>query len=221
VLETKADPALLQQFYKLEAAGWKGHDGSAIHCGGDTLAFYDGIAREAAARGYFRLYSLEVNGAMVAGAFGVTTDACSYPMKIAYNEHLRRCGPGQVMFNGIFEDCAAAGIKELFFGGDRDRYKTSWTEDTLPHFNGFVFAPGFRTGVAYHIRTGILSPLGRLRRRWRNRQSAAGGESAGSGTKPGSGKKPVQSTTQAKPPAASPAGGVKQKASETFDGVGE
>lgn len=220
VLETEADPSLLQQFYKLEAAGWKGHEGSAINCCSETLAFYDGIAREAAARGYFRLYSLEVNGNMVAGAFGVTTGACSYPMKIAYNEHLRRCGPGQVMFNGILEGCAAAGIKELFFGGDRDRYKTSWTQDTLPHFNGFVFAPGFRTRVAYHIRTGILSPLGRLRRRWRNRRSDARSESAGS-KKPVSGKKPVRAATQAKQPAAQPAGGVKQGTSEMFEGVEE
>jgi CelD/BcsL family acetyltransferase involved in cellulose biosynthesis len=167
VRETQANPSLLGQFYELEAAGWKGHEGSAIQCSSETRAFYDQIAREAAARGYLRLYSLEVNGSMVAGAFGVTTEGCSYPMKIAYDEGLRRCGPGQLMFNGILEECAAKQIKELFFGGDRDRYKTSWTQDTLPHFNGFVFAPCFRTRLAYLIRTGVLSPLGRLRRRWR------------------------------------------------------
>lgn len=171
VRETQVNHSRLEQFYALEAAGWKGHERSAINCCPKTRSFYDAIAREAAARGYFRLYSLETNGSMVAGAFGVTTDFCAFPMKIAYNESLRRCGPGQVMFNGILEECAAKQIKELFFGGDKDRYKTSWTQDTLPHFNGFVFAPGLRTRLAYHIRTGVLSPLGRLRRRWRQWQT--------------------------------------------------
>lgn len=194
VLETQAKPALLDRFYELEAAGWKGQEQSAINCCEDIRAFYDGIAREAADRGYFRLYSLEVNGSMVAGAFGVTTESCSFPMKIAYNENLRRCGPGQVMFNGILEGCAAEGIPELFFGGDRDRYKTSWTQNTLPHFNGFVFAPGFRTRLAYHVRTGLISPLGKLRRRWRAKL-------ADSNERARSPKKPVRAATQARAPA--------------------
>jgi CelD/BcsL family acetyltransferase involved in cellulose biosynthesis len=220
VLEAEANPALLEQFFNLEASGWKGQEQSAINSCEETRVFYDEIAREAAARGYFRLYSLEVNGSMVAGAFGVTTEGCSYPMKIAYNERLRRCGPGQVMFNGILEDCAAVGIKELFFGGDRDRYKTSWTQDTLPHFNGFVFAPGFRTQLAYHVRTGILSPLGKLRGRWRAMRSRPQPAKTARSGDPGEAaernqvQKKRSPVTQAKESAAASANGAKPKSSD-------
>ncbi len=162
VRRTCADPKVLEQFYRLEASGWKGEEGSAISCAPETRAFYDQIAGEASMRGYFCLHSLETNAGMIAGAFSVETEQCFYPMKIAYNEALRRGGPGQLLFNGIFAECAEKRIPELFFGGKNDRYKSSWTSETLPHFNGFVFSRRFRARLIYEARTTIFRRLGRL-----------------------------------------------------------
>ena len=85
-------------------------------------------------------------------------------MKIAFSEALRRGGPGHLMFNSILEECAGKRIPELFFGGAKDHYKELWTQETLPHFRGFVFAPGFRPRLACQIRTKVFPMLGRLRR---------------------------------------------------------
>jgi CelD/BcsL family acetyltransferase involved in cellulose biosynthesis len=165
-LVRRADPdaRTLEDFFKLEASGWKGEEGSAINCAPETRAFYDQIAREASSRGYFCLHSLETDARMVAGAFSVETEQCFYPMKIAYDEELRRGGPGQLLFNGIFAECAEKRIPELFFGGKNDRYKTSWTSDTLPHFNGFIFSRAFRARLVYEAKTNLFPRLGRLRR---------------------------------------------------------
>ncbi|HSM87307.1 MAG TPA: GNAT family N-acetyltransferase [Candidatus Limnocylindrales bacterium] len=163
------DPEVMRKFFELEAAGWKGQEGSAIRCEPATRAFYEQIAREAAEQGYFCLHSLQANGAMTAGAFSVFTEQTFFPMKIAHDEALRRGGPGHLLFNGILEECAKNGIPELFFGGNKDRYKTSWTSQTLPHFNGFIFSTGLRAQLAYALRTRVLSPLGQLRRRFRER----------------------------------------------------
>ncbi len=165
-LVRRADPdaTILEEFFKLEASGWKGEEGSAINCAPETRAFYDQIAREASSRGYFCLHSLETSAGMVAGAFSVETEQCFYPMKIAYNEELRRGGPGQLLFNGIFAECAEKRIPELFFGGKNDRYKTSWTSDTLPHFNGFIFSRAFRARLVYEAKTNLFPRFGRLRR---------------------------------------------------------
>jgi CelD/BcsL family acetyltransferase involved in cellulose biosynthesis len=173
VRRSSLDPHILEQFYRLEASGWKGKEGSAINCAPDTRAFYDQIAKEASTRGYFCLHTLEFTGGIVAGAFSVETEDCFYPMKIAYNEELRRGGPGQLLFNGIFQECAAKGIPELFLGGNKDRYKTSWTDDTLPHYNGFIFSRSFRSRLAYKSRTSLLPRLGSLRRRIRSKIAAA------------------------------------------------
>jgi CelD/BcsL family acetyltransferase involved in cellulose biosynthesis len=155
---------ILQQFYEMEAAGWKGREGTAINCDQVTRSFYDSIAREAASRGYFRLHSLEVDGRMTAGAFSVVTDDCFFPMKITYDESLGHGAPGLLMLNAIMQECAENGVEELFFGGGKDSYKTSWTSETAPHFNGFVFNKNLRAQLAYRVRTKMLSSLGRY---WR------------------------------------------------------
>ncbi len=166
---TYPDPVTMQQFFDLEAAGWKGNESSAIKCEPETRAFYDQIARQGAERGYFRLHSLEVNGMMAAGAFSVTTPDCFFPMKIAFNEALRRGGPGHLMFNSILEECALARIPELFFGGTRDHYKEMWTQETVPHCRGFVFALGLRPQLACQIRTKLFPMLSKLRQSLRER----------------------------------------------------
>jgi CelD/BcsL family acetyltransferase involved in cellulose biosynthesis len=164
VRRTDVDSKILEEFYALEASGWKGEEGSAINCDPETRTFYDQIAQEASTRGYFCLHSLETNAGMVAGAFSVETEQCFYPMKIAYDEGLRRGGPGQLLFNGIFAECAEKRVPELFFGGKNDRYKTSWTSDTLPHFNGFIFSRALRARLVYEAKTNVFPRLGRLRR---------------------------------------------------------
>jgi len=164
VRRTNPDPKVLEKFYELEASGWKKQEGSAIQCAPETRAFYDQIVKEGAARGYLTLHSLETTEVMVAGALSVETEDCYYPMKIAYNEELRRGGPGQLLFNAILAECAQRRIPTLFFGGKKDRYKTSWTSETVPHFSGYIFSRGFRSQLAYRSRASVISRLGRLRR---------------------------------------------------------
>jgi Acetyltransferase (GNAT) domain len=176
----------LHKFYEMEAAGWKGVEGSAINCDKATRSFYDSIAREATSRGYFRLHALEVNGRMTAGAFSVVTNDCFFPMKITYDESLRRGAPGLLLLNGIMQECAENGVGQLFFGGGKDSYKTSWTPETLPHFNGFVFNTTLRAQMAFQVRTKLLSPLGKYRRgileKWRTVKSQGFDHSAAKST---------------------------------------
>jgi CelD/BcsL family acetyltransferase involved in cellulose biosynthesis len=163
------EPTALQQFFDLEAAGWKGREGSAVNCKPETRAFYEQIARQGADRGYFCLHSLEANGIMAAGAFSVMTSECFFPMKITFNETLRRGGPGHLLLNSILEECAEKRIPELFFGGSKDPYKDLWTQETLPHFTGLVFAPKLRSQLAYQVLTRVFPKLGQLRRSFRDR----------------------------------------------------
>ncbi len=153
VRRTDPDRKALEQFYELEASGWKGQEGSAIRCTPQTRTFYDQVARVAAEGGYFCLHSLETNNRMLAAAFSLETADGLYPLKIAHDESLHRGGPGQVMFHRILEECAARGITQLFFGGGSDPYKMKWTSDIFPNFNGYIFSPGFRSQLAFRLRT--------------------------------------------------------------------
>ncbi len=164
ICHTHPDRETLARFYQLEAAGWKGKASSAIDCASETRAFYDEIAQQAAAQGYFCLHSLEWDGAMAAASFGVFSHDCYFPMKIAYDETRHRGAPGHLLFNAILQQCAEQRIPQLFFGGAMDRFKTSWTSERLPHFTGFVFAPDFRAQLAYQLKAHVLSPVARFAR---------------------------------------------------------
>lgn len=172
-------PEMMEKFYDMEAAGWKGRAGSAINCDPATRAFYDELAREAAARGYFSLHCLEACGTMAAATFGVMTDQCFFPLKLTHDEALHRGGPGLLLLNGVLQECAEKGISEVFFGGDKDRYKTSWTSETQPHFNGFIFSPDFRAQLAYSVRTRVVSPLAKYHRSLVERRAADARRRAG------------------------------------------
>jgi CelD/BcsL family acetyltransferase involved in cellulose biosynthesis len=165
------DAKILEKFFQLEASGWKGEEQSAINCAEETRAYYSQIANLAAARGYFSLYSLETDKEMIAGAFCVETRNCVFPMKIAYDERLHRTGPGQLLFNGILADCAQRHIPTLFFGGKKNRFKASWTSDTVPFFTGFIFNRGLLPGLAYRSRVSVVTRLGSLRRAVKDRFS--------------------------------------------------
>jgi CelD/BcsL family acetyltransferase involved in cellulose biosynthesis len=164
VRRTDPDPKVLEQFYKLEASGWKGQEGSAIQCTPQTRTFYDQVARTAAEGGYFCLHSLETKHRMLAAAFSLETADGLYPLKIAYDESLYRGAPGQVMFHRILEECAGRGITQLFFGGGNDPYKMKWTSEILPSFTGYIFRGDFRSRLAFRLRT--LHPgIGRPKKR--------------------------------------------------------
>jgi len=153
VRRTDPDRKALEQFYELEASGWKGQEGSAIQCTPQTRTFYDQVARAAAQGGYFCLHSLETNNRMLAAAFSLETRDGLYLLKIAYDESLYRGGPGQVLFHRILEESAERGIARLFFGGGNDPYKMKWTREILPNFNGYVFSPDLRSRLAFRLRT--------------------------------------------------------------------
>lgn len=161
VRRDQPNPEMLRQFFELEASGWKGRARSAIVSNAGTLAFYAGIARVAAELGQFRLYSLECGGTLVAGAFGLITGGCYYPMKIAYNESFHRGGPGHLLMNAILEDCAQRGISQVYFGGNKDRYKTLWTSKTRRHLTGHIFNLNFYPRFLYQLRTRVLPTLRR------------------------------------------------------------
>jgi len=162
VRQTSAEPEMLERFFELEAAGWKGEEGTAIRCSRETLRYYRDAARVAAAQGGFALHTLEDNGQMVAGCFGAETQNVFHGMKLAYDENLRRYGLGHLLTQSLLEDCAARGIAEVSLGGKFDDYKRRWTREYRRNLNGFVFSHALRSQIVHYERSKLFPVL----RRW-------------------------------------------------------
>ncbi len=135
----RADPELLQQFYRLESSGWKGKEGTAILCHAATRRFYDEVAHQAERYGYFSLYLLYLDDLLIAGSFGLERAGCYYYLKPGYDETHRKNSPGQVLISKILLDCKERGLQEFDFSGPSQPYMRAWTAHSRPIHQYCIF----------------------------------------------------------------------------------
>jgi len=161
----QADPATLERFYKLEAAGWKGQDGSAIVCDVKTRQFYDEVAQSAARFSYLSLYLLELNDQLLAAHFGLSQDGRYFSPKVAYDEKLKAWAPGHLIVSEILQDCVARKISSYDITGPDDEWKMKWTAQILPKHKFYIFGEGLRGRFAHLLGFRLRLRLTKLLRR--------------------------------------------------------
>lgn len=130
----------LEEFYELEAAGWKGRAGSAVACRPAARRFYDGACQALAAEGCLVLHRLKLGERLVAMSCGVQHHGCLFVLKWAYDEQYAKFGAGQILIEEMIRECTGAGLSGFDFTGPDDEYKTRWTALRLPHFWRYAFA---------------------------------------------------------------------------------
>jgi CelD/BcsL family acetyltransferase involved in cellulose biosynthesis len=147
----KAERAVLERFYELESAGWKGKEGSAIACDPRIRQFYDEVSQVAERFGYLCVYSLELNGELLAAHFGLSYNGRYFSPKIAYNEKFPQYAPGHLIVSEILQDCSSRGIFEYDITGIADEWKMKWTSETRLKFKYFVFNRALPGSLAHAV----------------------------------------------------------------------
>jgi CelD/BcsL family acetyltransferase involved in cellulose biosynthesis len=147
-----ADPEALENFYALEASGWKGAKGTAIKCDPHTRQFYDAIAQAAARDGYLSLDFLELNGKPIAGHFGFNLRGRYFLAKAAYDEAFRRYGPGQLLVNEILSQSPERRLREFDFVGPATWDESRWAPARRTNYRIFIFRRGWYGALLYAAR---------------------------------------------------------------------
>ena len=152
----------------IEAAGWKGREGTAITSSAATAAFYRGVAESFDARGELRVSSITLDGEMIAFALCLLHSNRLWQLKIAFDERHRGLAPGLVLHLEAIERCFELGLAAYELLGDRAEWKDKFatSEREYATWTGYARAPG-PTG-RYVARQG-----GRALRRARARLRAA------------------------------------------------
>jgi CelD/BcsL family acetyltransferase involved in cellulose biosynthesis len=159
---SNADRSVLDRFYELESAGWKGTEGSAIACNPNIRQFYDEISQSAERFGYLCMYSLELNGELLASHFGLSHNGRYFSPKIAYNEKFPQYAPGHLIVSEILQDCASRGISEYDITGANDEWKMKWTSEARAKFMYFIFRRGFAGSLAHAVRFKVRPAIKKL-----------------------------------------------------------
>jgi CelD/BcsL family acetyltransferase involved in cellulose biosynthesis len=122
----------LQAFFRLEAAGWKGRNGTAILRERGAEALYRDFSRQAAEHGWLRLLLLELDGEILAADLSCALGGVGFLIKTAYDERRADLSPGLVLRGEALRLAIGEGLHGYDFLGGADRYKLQWTDDIRP-----------------------------------------------------------------------------------------
>ena len=163
----RADPAVLQRFYDLEASGWKGKEKSAILSDPRSLQFFNEVAQQAEKFHYLMIYFLELNGKLISAHFGMKYRGRYYAPKIAYDEAYREYRVGHLILSKIMGECSQFGISEYPMGV-LEEWKTEWAKESRRRTFQCIFNKGIRArclfASCFQIKPGLKKLIPRPQR---------------------------------------------------------
>jgi CelD/BcsL family acetyltransferase involved in cellulose biosynthesis len=144
-------PSLLEEIYRVEAAGWKGRDKTAMLYDRPLAEFYRRYTSITNDRGMLRLCFLRIAGEAAAAQLAVVTGDRFWLFKIGYSEKFARFSPGVLLMLETIRYAVQAGLKSYEFLGAAEPWIRNWT--TLEHgctsFRAYPF--NLRGGMALAI----------------------------------------------------------------------
>jgi len=166
--EPEAVDSFLEEFFALEAAGWKGRGGTAIARDARALVFYRRLAHAALREGWLALRALDLRGRAVAMQFGLAHRGVYCVPKLTYDERVGACSPGQLLLHQVLLECEGGGLSELDFLGPDMPWKRDWRPAFRLHDWLYVYRPG-PVGTALCAAKHRLKPLTKEALSWLRR----------------------------------------------------
>lgn len=123
---------LLAEGFEIEAAGWKGKQGTAIASGAAYRRFYTEVARWAAARGWLRLAFLRLDGRALAFDYCLEYGDVHAMLKTGYDPGFAELSPGLLLREAMIERAFRAGLASYEFLGGVEPWKLQWAEHRRP-----------------------------------------------------------------------------------------
>ena len=160
--------AALEDAFAIEAAGWKGQEGSAIRARPELVSFYASWARRLARQRQLRLCFLVSGDRRIAFQFGFVSGGRYWLPKCAFDESMRECSPGQLLMVEVLKRCISERLDTFEFLGFNMPWKRDWTPLVHPHATLWAFRPTWRGRLAWLTRA-MVRPL--VARAWRALQT--------------------------------------------------
>ncbi len=121
--------SLVDEAFAIEAASWKGADGTAV-AQTHWLPFYTQFATDAAHAGILRVCFMRIDGRGVAMQFAVELNDAFWLLKIGYDSRFDRCSPGSLLMLETLRYAASRGLRSYEFLGTDEPWTNTWTTRT-------------------------------------------------------------------------------------------
>jgi CelD/BcsL family acetyltransferase involved in cellulose biosynthesis len=118
----------LDEAFDVEARSWRERQGTILARDAERGAFYRRYAQFAEASGELRVSFLRIGGRAAAMQIMVERARRVWLLKIAYDEELARCSPGQLLLEDTVRDAQARGLEAVEFLGSAAPWTRVWTK---------------------------------------------------------------------------------------------
>lgn len=142
-------PALLAESFRVEAASWKGRNGSALLDDDDRREFFEQYATTASEKGILRLCFMKIGGHTAATQLAVESRGGFWLLKVGYDETFSRCSPGNLLMVETLRYAARRGLRSYEFLGSIEPWTQAWTEHVRPCVAVWAYPTNFRGMVAF------------------------------------------------------------------------
>jgi len=137
---TGADlPAAYARHAALESRGWKGAQGTAL---AQDVAMLELHREFLCATSGAAVHTLHVGGTIAASAIGVFAGGAFVGMKIAHDESLSDCSPGNILLAHVIERCCSDPATERLDCVVWTPWLTHWRAEREPTYTLLAFHPG-------------------------------------------------------------------------------
>jgi CelD/BcsL family acetyltransferase involved in cellulose biosynthesis len=121
-------PPLLDELFRVEAAGWKGREGTALAADEPRRLFFTRFAEIAARAGFLRLAFLRIAGRAAAVQLAADCGGRFWLLKVGYDEEFKRSSPGSLLMLETIRHAARQGLEAYEFLGTAEAWTRVWTE---------------------------------------------------------------------------------------------
>ena len=153
---------VLQECLALEAAGWKGRNGSPIVARAGTLRFYTELAFEESRAGRLALYTLRADGKLIAFDYCIRAQGKLNVLKESYHPGWSRFSPGNVLRYLLLEREARRGEVASFRLGVPLQWKGAWATRVEPLVRLRLYRRSALGLLGYHAGPAFRAALKRV-----------------------------------------------------------
>ncbi len=146
-LEVISDPAkvsgAIADFGRLESAGWKGKQGTAIHSDNSQGRFYTYVLHAFCMRGKGRIYRYWLGDSVAAMQLSIEEGSVTVFLKTTFDEQFSTSGPGILIKRAIIELlCETERINKIELYGKLRDYQEKWVSGSklMYHVNYYRWA---------------------------------------------------------------------------------
>jgi CelD/BcsL family acetyltransferase involved in cellulose biosynthesis len=144
---------LLEEILRVEAAGWKGRDKTAILSDERIRRFFNHYSVEAARLGILRFCFMKIDSKVVAVQIAIEHSNRFWVLKIGYDEGWARCSPGMLLMHETIRYAFERGLESYEFLGSDQPWLHIWARGVrrCVSYRGYPFSLGSVLGLGMDV----------------------------------------------------------------------